>query len=213
MGNRFQPDLMEITYIYVLSITICSIVHFCNVKNKSPTTVISLINYWKTVCTKMNKIVSLISLIMNLIYNIFNWLPDPVSGYTVKGAYHSLLADMTSMSSTSTAVEPSIWRKHVPLKVSVFVWRLFWDRLPTKDYLFRRNIIQEDARGCVSGCGVAESADHLFLHCDVFGQVWCLVRHWLGVSSVNLLTTSDHYLHFRTSSGFAISRCSFMNLL
>jgi hypothetical protein len=73
--------------------------------------------------------------------------------------------------------------------------------------------IQKDAQSCVSGCGVIESADHLFLHCDVFGQVWQLVHLWLGVSSVNPLTISDHYLQFGISLGIAKSRCSFMYLI
>jgi hypothetical protein len=145
--------------------------------------------------------------------DVWIWVSDPVAGYTVKGAYHSLLNELIVMPSAFPAVLPSIWRKDVPLKVSVFAWRLFRDRLPTKDNLSRRSIIHEDARGCVSGCGLPETAYHLFLHCVVFGHVWYLVRHWLGISSVNPLTISEHYLQFRTSSGSAISRCSFMQLL
>ena len=106
-----------------------------------------------------------------------------------------------------------MWRKEVPLKVFVFAWCLLRDRLPTKDNLFRRNIIQDDARGCVARCNFNESADHLFLHCHVFGQVWYLVRHWLGFSSVNPISILDHYLQFRTFSGSARSKCSFMHLL
>jgi len=74
-------------------------------------------------------------------------------------------------------------------------------------------IIQDAARGCASGCNFNESVDHLFLHCHVFGQVWYLVCHWLGVHSVNPISISDHYLQFRTCSGFARSKCSFMHLM
>ncbi|RHN41755.1 hypothetical protein MtrunA17_Chr8g0369421 [Medicago truncatula] len=56
MDYRLRHDRMKIIdvviYIYVLSITICSIVHFCNVQSKSLTSVISLIKYWKTVRSK-----------------------------------------------------------------------------------------------------------------------------------------------------------------
>jgi len=145
--------------------------------------------------------------------DVWSWVPDPIAGYTVKGAYHSLLTELIDTLSAFSAALPSIWRKDVPLKVSVFALRLFRDRLPTKDNSFRRNIIQADARGCVSGCGLPVTADNLFFHYDVFGQVWYLVRHWLDISSVNPLTISDHYLQFHTSSGSAISRCSFMHLL
>jgi len=87
--------------------------------------------------------------------------------------------------------------------VSVFAWRLFCDRLPTKDNLYRRRIIQEDVQLRVFGCGMIESAYHIFLHCDVFDQVWHVVHHWLGVSLVNPLTISEHYLQFGFSSGIA----------
>ena len=69
--------------------------------------------------------------------DVWSWVSDSAAGYMVKGAYLSLLADLTVTPSAS----PSIWRKDVPLKVSVFAWRLFRDRLPMKDDLFRRNII------------------------------------------------------------------------
>jgi len=39
----------------------------------------------------------------------------------------------------------------VPLKVVVFAWRLFRDRLPTKDNLLRRGVINHDSRMCVAG--------------------------------------------------------------
>nr|ABD28363.1 hypothetical protein MtrDRAFT_AC148289g7v2 [Medicago truncatula] len=119
-----------------------------------------------------------------------SWVPDPIAGYTVKGAYHSLLADLTGMPSASIAVVPSIWRKDVPLKVSVFAWRMFRDRLPTKDNLSRRKY-----------------------HSGRCPGVWYLVHHWLSVPLVNPLSISNHYLQFRISSGFAIFRCSFMHLL
>ena len=43
----------------------------------------------------------------------------------------------------------SIWHKDVPLKVVVFAWRLFRDRLPTKDNLLRRGVINHDVCGRV----------------------------------------------------------------
>jgi len=65
----------------------------------------------------------------------------------------------------------SIWHKDVPLKVVVFAWRLFRDRLPTKDNLLRRGVINFDSRLCVAGCDTVETSYHLFLHCNIFGTV------------------------------------------
>ncbi|GAU51099.1 hypothetical protein TSUD_411800 [Trifolium subterraneum] len=58
----------------------------------------------------------------------WQWQPDPAEGYTV------------------------------PLKVSIFAWRLLCDRLPTKTNLVTRGILSPAAHSCVSGCGAAESA-------------------------------------------------------
>jgi len=70
----------------------------------------------------------------------------------------------------------------VPLKVCA--WRLFRDRLPIKDNLFRRGLIGNGSRMCVRGCSCVETSAHLFLHCNNFGFVWHLIHHWLGTSSV-----------------------------
>ncbi|WJX25077.1 hypothetical protein P8452_14152 [Trifolium repens] len=54
----------------------------------------------------------------------WQWQPDPDIGYTVRGAYHLLTyRDSTSMD----AVAMLVWHPHVPLKVSIFAWRLLRD--------------------------------------------------------------------------------------
>lgn len=60
-----------------------------------------------------------------------------------------------------------------------------WDRLPTKINLLRHGIIQPAAVRCVAGCGVDESAPHMFIHCDIFGSLWQHIRAWIGVSRVD----------------------------
>jgi len=118
----------------------------------------------------------LLSVVLQVnINDVCLWTPDSVAGYTVSGAYYSLMSDISNTSNAPPAPASTIWKKDVPLKVSIFAWQLFRDRLPRKVNLFRRRIIQEDAQLCVYGCGMLESADHLFLHCQVFGQVWQLV--------------------------------------
>jgi len=65
----------------------------------------------------------------------------------------------------------SLWHKDVPLKVVLFAWRLFRDRLPTKDNLFRRGVLDHNSMECVAGYGSIESSAHLLLHCNFFGSV------------------------------------------
>ncbi|AES78311.2 hypothetical protein MTR_7g027170 [Medicago truncatula] len=121
------------------------------------------------------------------INDVLYWIPDLVASYTVRGVYHSLLAEFATMPSATSASAPSIWSAYEGQFIS------------EKDYSGRCSV-------CVSGCGNIESADQLFLHCEVFGQVWQLVHLWLGVSSVNPLTISAHYLQINISSGLLLAK-------
>ena len=69
-----------------------------------------------------------------------------------------------------------LWRKDVSLKVSVFAWRHFRNRFPSKTNLFRRGIISPEAQLCVSGYGCQESETHLFLSCRLLASY----GSWLG---------------------------------
>lgn len=70
-----------------------------------------------------------------------------------------------------------IWHNQVPLKVSVFVWSLIRNRLPTKLNLVSRSVIY--SRLCVSGCGHVEIAHNLLLSRSTFATLCPLVRDWI----------------------------------
>lgn len=101
--------------------------------------------------------------------DIWKWNADPSSCYTVQSAYNTFIAQVYVDNVVAT---PSFWHKDVPLKVVLFVWRLFRDRLPTKVNLHRRHVLDFDAQICVGGCGLIQTSNHLFLHCNLFGSVW-----------------------------------------
>ncbi|GAU19474.1 hypothetical protein TSUD_77180 [Trifolium subterraneum] len=138
------------------------------------------------------------------------WRPDPIRGYSVRGAYQ-LLTSHQSISLIDT--EDLIWHKQIPLKVSIFAWRLLRNRLPTKDNLANRGIITAEAQSCVAGCGALESAQHLFISCNTFGSLWTSVRSWLGVSSADPLDLADHFSQFTFFAGSTRVRCSFVQLI
>ncbi|GAU39751.1 hypothetical protein TSUD_219940 [Trifolium subterraneum] len=113
----------------------------------------------------------------NLLSNIFlqaqssyrwQWQADPDTSYTVRGAYQLLT---THDSLPMDDAEHLIWHPQVPLKDSVFAWRLLRVRLPTKSNLITRGILSPAAYYCVSGYGVAESAQHLFILYSTFGSL------------------------------------------
>jgi len=67
------------------------------------------------------------------------------------------------------------------VKVSIFVWRLLRDRLPTKYNLVARGVISHDMQMCGNGYGEIESTRHVF-------------RSWIGVSIAKLNCIPDHFV-------------------
>ncbi|XP_024632905.1 uncharacterized protein [Medicago truncatula] len=105
-----------------------------------------------------------ISLVPN-VSDIWEWLSDTAVGYSVRGAY-DLLSD-GDVSHMDIPFE-LVWYNQVPLKVSVFAWRLIRDRLPTKANLAIRGVIPADDIFCVSGCGDGRSFIFIMFYICIF---------------------------------------------
>ena len=88
------------------------------------------------------------------------WSLETSHVYSVRSAYNLLTFQPSTVSRVAVS---SLWNKDIPLKVVLFAWRLFRDRLPINDNLLRRGVIHYDAHLCVTGCGSVENLDHLFL--------------------------------------------------
>jgi len=139
------------------------------------------------------------------------WHLHASSNYNVISAYNHLL---TPTSNNLSAIHMSeIWNKEVPLKISLFVWRLLRDRLPTTDSLIKRHILLPNAQLCVGGCGMMEDAKHLFLSCDFFGKLWYGISHWLSYHIVFPEHVPDHLYQFGTLGGFSKNNCSAFHLI
>ena len=128
----------------------------------------------------------------------------------MRGAYQILT---TPVSSTFDATKDLIWHKQVPLKVSIVALRLLKDRLPTRNNILRRDIVQAAGATCVAGCGLEDSAAHFFIHCDVFGSLWQQIRAWIGVAGVDPFSITEHFLQFIHYTGSSKARRSFLQLL
>ena len=94
-----------------------------------------------------------------------------------------------------------LWQKNVPLKVVVFAWRLFRNRLPTRDNLLQRNVLNSDSCLCITRFGSPETINHLFLHCSYFSTVWNCILRWIGFSTAAPLDVSDHFTQFCLGGG------------
>ncbi|XP_024640744.1 uncharacterized protein [Medicago truncatula] len=118
------------------------------------------------------------------VHDAWRWLLDPIQGYSVRGAYRFLTTTGEPLDRT---LDDDVWQKHIPSKVSLFVWRLLRNRLPTKDNLVRRHVLHHSDTACISGCGELETGKHLFLYCDIFGSLWSHI--WLSLFSYLALVT------------------------
>ena len=103
----------------------------------------------------------------------WKWLLTPEKGYIVRVVYQMFT---TVEVMQQNEFHNLIRNKAVPLKVSVYAWRLLQKQLPTKDNFVKQGIIQQNANVCASGYDNDENTDHLFLGREVFGSISLLVR-------------------------------------
>ena len=140
----------------------------------------------------------------------WRWILDPINGYSVKGTYEFLTLSDTSR---ERGIYDAAWLKHVPLRVSIFVWRLLRNRLPTKDNLVRRRVLHHDDIYCIGSCGVQESTCHLFFRCTIFGGVWHMVYQWLDISFIPPNSVFDHLHQFGHMAGLPRYTHSFFRVI
>ena len=98
------------------------------------------------------------------------------------------------------AVSDAVWHKYVQLKVSICVWRLFRNRLPTKGNLQRRSVIPLDGQSCVAGCSQNETAEHLIIQS----------YFWFSLATCEILARC---VFSGYASGRKISRCSLLHMI
>ena len=135
---------------------------------------------------------------------------DPIRGYSVKESYWYITTSDVMLDRT---LVDDVWLKQIPSKVSLLVWRLLRNRLPTKDNLFRQGVINGDALTCAAGCDVSETDLHLFLNCDVSSGLWADVRRWLGISSVTPGDIRHHFHQFAKMAGLPRSSHLFLSII
>ncbi|GLT45963.1 hypothetical protein SLA2020_197560 [Shorea laevis] len=70
-----------------------------------------------------------------------------------------------------------IWSRFIPSKISIFVWRLLLNRLPTKDNLLLRGVSLAPNTACVL-CGAhLENVNHVFAKCWRSQNLWSRICH------------------------------------
>jgi len=61
-------------------------------------------------------------------------------GYIISSVCDKLTDGLQIITTPNSKV---LWLKVGPLKLSIFAWRLGLNRIPTKDYLFKRRVLRD----------------------------------------------------------------------
>ncbi|PWA98432.1 reverse transcriptase zinc-binding domain-containing protein [Artemisia annua] len=104
------------------------------------------------------------------------WIKDQ---WAYKWKWEFELDGLFSVRSARKIIESSLlttgnivtrWCKNVPIKVNILMWRLMWDRLPT-----RMNLADKDIDIPSVLCPICnyefDSSDHVFFKCDTAVQL------------------------------------------
>jgi hypothetical protein len=115
------------------------------------------------------------------------WKPGMQGVFSVKSTYvflDNVLHMQEPLPPLMTFALKLIWKSGVPSKVCAFACQLLLDRVPTRDNLRRRGVVNVENSLCPLCLQEVETACHLFLHCRIATGVWYAINRWFGVSSV-----------------------------
>nr|GEV78368.1 RNA-directed DNA polymerase, eukaryota [Tanacetum cinerariifolium] len=90
------------------------------------------------------------------------------------------------------------WVKYIPIKVNIFVWKLFLDRLPTRDNLFHRGVLVPNAL-CLIRSSAEEDSSHLFFSCCMVTEVVRLICRWRNIDWSPLGSYADWLSWFNST--------------
>ena len=83
----------------------------------------------------------------------WRWKLEISHVFSVRSAYTVLTSESVA---ASTMAVTTPWHLQVPVKVVLFAWRMFRERLPMKDNLLHRGVITLNSRLCTAGCNSVE---------------------------------------------------------
>ena len=121
-----------------------------------------------------------------------------IHGYLVRESYRFITNSGEQVNRNRV---DDVWHRYIPVKVSLLVWRLLRNRLPTKDNLMRQSILHVNDSVCATGCGITEIATHLSLDCEMSYGLWLHVWNWVGLSVVPPGQIHDHFTQFSFMAG------------
>ncbi|XP_058782871.1 uncharacterized protein LOC131657498 [Vicia villosa] len=121
----------------------------------------------------------------NLEKDVVSWKDGTDRGFTVSSCYGRFASRRIPYgpSNRNDEVLEKLWKMEVPFKIKAFAWRLFVNRLPTKDLLKDRGIALPISNLLCIFCGLhLEDRDHIFIKCNVIKLVWKDIGEWMDYS-------------------------------
>ncbi|WJX31200.1 hypothetical protein P8452_19654 [Trifolium repens] len=118
----------------------------------------------------------------------WGWRLEGGGDFTVKSTYKNvslLCSPVTAVSPLKAAIFSAIWSCPIPSKVSGFIWQLLHGKVPTRNNLLTRKIIDADGDASCALCGEEKETElHLFLYCEIAHLIWLKIFNWLDISFV-----------------------------
>ncbi|XP_058726062.1 uncharacterized protein LOC131597376 [Vicia villosa] len=88
----------------------------------------------------------------------------------------------------------ALWKVEAPLKVKAFGWRCFLNKVPMKDSLLSKGILNSTANLECTFCDeFHESLYHSFLSCRNAGIVWREMSDWIGMTFKSILDFKEDF--------------------
>ncbi|KAJ9540320.1 hypothetical protein OSB04_026826 [Centaurea solstitialis] len=82
------------------------------------------------------------------------------------------------------------WSPLVPIKVNVFIWRLFLNGLLTRDNLLRRGVALQVSTCVLCNSGLDDD-DHCLVNCSKVDGLWRKVWSWMRISGERLKLANE----------------------
>jgi ribonuclease HI len=134
----------------------------------------------------------------------FLWAPSTSGQFTVSSAYQFILANGSNNASTSnnSIFWKSIWKLNLNDRLKLFLWKIAWNILPTKERLSQLSITNQDS-SCPL-CKVADdSLNHLFFEC-IFARVAWRHSFWPLDSTALQFSSMSEWISSIISPGSSI---------
>lgn len=127
------------------------------------------------------------------------WSSPALASFSVRGIYtylqHRSLED-SNLNLQVPSLLKTIWDVPIPSKVKICLWRLCFDKLPTRESLGRRGVLSGEDMWCPFGCKQVESVGHIIFSCCVAREVWKGIAAWVGSGLVGANAPLENFRGF-----------------